>query len=123
MQRKFCHVISWPGALSNATYTFTWAMPSDCKLVEVSACQSNATAGSSWTLGTDDDPNGFVTAGTFGVSGAPQVYDSGDFDGDLVTGGAVYPRLENNDNMELVITGGAANQATDGMIVFTFVEG
>ena len=121
MIRKFCHVISWPGALSNATYTFTWAMPSDCTLVEVSSCQSNATAASTWTLVTDADPNGFITAGAFGASGSPTVYDKGDFDGALVTGD--FPRLAADDNMELVITGTAANQATDGMIVLTFVEG
>lgn len=122
MQRKFCHVISWPGALSDATYTYTWKMPSDCVLVAVSASQSNATEASSFTLGTDADPNGFIEAGGFGVSGAPYEYDTKvEFDGDLVT--ETYPRLRDGDNMELVITGTAANQATDGIIVLTFVEG
>jgi hypothetical protein len=34
-----------------------------------------------------------------------------------------FPRLSADDNMELVITGTAANQATDGIIVLTFQEG
>lgn len=122
MQRKFQHVISWPGALSNATYTFSWTVPSDCTLVHISSCQSNATAASSWILGTSADTNGWITAGSFGVSGTPIEYDTAsEFDGALVTG--TFPRATDGTIVRLTITGTAANQATDGMMVFTFVEG
>ena len=72
------------------------------------------------------DVPGADNHGTFGASGAPNEFVLADFDGALLTSsgsGSEYPRLSDGDNMELVITGTAANQATDGMIVLTFVEG
>lgn len=124
MIHKFAHTISWPGALSNATYTFAFQVPSDCCLVHVSASQSNATAASTFTIGTSADADGYLTGGVFGASADPAEFDLDDFDGALLTGaGSEYPRLSDGDILKVTITGTAANQATDGMIVLTFVEG
>ena len=123
MQRKFAHVISWPGALSNATYTYAFTAPSDCTLVHVSLSQSNATVASTVAIGDSTDADGYATtsAALFGASCTPVELDNGDFDGALVTGN--FPRISDGDVVKITITGGAANQATDGVIVLTFVEG
>jgi hypothetical protein len=126
MLRKFCHTISWPGALSNATYTWSFKVPSDCTLLHVSMSQSNATVASTCTIGTSADADGYMTtaAALFVASGACGSYGLSSFDGALVDDpGRSFPRIAKDTIVRVTVVGTAANQATDGIIVLTFAEG
>jgi hypothetical protein len=127
MQRKFSHAFHITGELSaNAVITFT--VPSDCQLVHVSACQSDADA-AGITVGDSSDADEYLTVQSVGVSGTPTEFDGDDFvdsSGDSHT--RYYPHIV--DGTVVVVTidydynaGAGSGAASDVTVVLTFVEG
>jgi hypothetical protein len=127
MQRKFSHAFHVPGQLS-ANLTITFTVPSDCTLVHVSACQSDADA-AGIIVGYNGDTDEYLTTQSVGVSGTPAEFDGDDFvDSAGVSHDCYYPHIA--DGTIVVVTvdydynaGGGSGAASDVTIVLTFVEG
>lgn len=127
MQRKFCHSYHITGQLAaNAVISFT--VPSDCQLVHVSACQSDADA-AGITVGDSADADEYLTVKSVGVSGTPAEWDGDDFvDSSGNTHTKYYPHI--TDGTIVVVTidfdynaGSGSGAASDVTVVLTFLEG
>jgi hypothetical protein len=127
MQRKFVQSFHVPGELS-ANLTITWTVPSGCKLVHVSACQSDADA-AGLIIGDSDDADEYLTTQSFGVSGTPAEFDGDDF---VDTAGnshdCYYPVIAAGTVMIATVdfdynAAAGSGAASDITLVLTFVEG
>jgi hypothetical protein len=127
MQRKFSHAFHVPGELS-ANLTISFTVPSDCTLVHVSACQSDADQ-ASIIVGDSDDADEYLTVQSIGASGVPAEFDGDDFvDSAGNSHTCYYPHIA--DGTVVVVTvdydynaGAGSGAASDVTIVLIFVEG
>ena len=125
MIRKFTHTFHVPGTLT-ADLAIVWTVPSDCKLVHVSAVASDANA-AGLEVGTTSDANAYITKHSIGVSGTPvEKQAETDFDGAVAD--SKHPHIEDGTVMKLTLDfnyngGGAAAASDDVTIVLTFQEG
>ncbi len=125
MQRKFCIAFHEQGDMgADLAYKFT--APSGCKLVHVSAVQSDSDA-CGIIIGTSADPNGFIETFSCGISGTPVEKEAlTDFDGALA--GEQFPVIADGDIVTVDVdydynAGAGSGNAADVTIVLTFVEG
>ena len=127
MQRKFCVTFHYLGEMA-ANMTATFTAPSGCKLVHVSACQSDADA-AGLTIGDDSDADEHLTVQSFGISGTPAEFDGDDFvDSSGNAHAAYYPQISDGDIVVVGVdydynAGAGSGAASDVTIVLTFVEG
>ena len=125
MQRKFCISFHEQGDMG-ADLNYKWTAPSGCKLVHVSAVQSDSDA-AGIIIGTSVDPNGFATIFDCGLAGVPVELEApSDFDGALALG--QFPVISDGDivtvDVDYDYNGGATGgNAANVTIVLTFVEG
>ena len=127
MQRKFSLAFHITGELG-ANAVITWTVPSDCQLVHVSACQSDADA-AGITVGDSSDADEYLTVQSVGVSGTPNEFDGDDFvDSSGVSHTRYYPHIADGTVMVVTIdydynAGGGSGAASDVTVVLTFLEG
>ena len=127
MQRKFTVTFHKIGDMG-ANMVATFIPSSGCKLVHVSACQSDADA-AGLTIGDDSDPDEHLTVQSIGVSGVPLEFDGDDFvDSDGNTHARYYPQIAAGETVVVGVdydynAGAGSGDAADVTIVLTFVEG
>ena len=127
MQRKFQLAFHVTGQMA-ANATITWTVPSDCQLVHVSACQSDADQ-AGLIVGIAADTDEYLTTQDVGASGVPAEFDGDDFvdaDGNAHT--RYYPHIADGTVMVVTIDfdykgGAGSGAASDVTVVLTFVEG
>ena len=104
--------------------SFRWKVPGPLTLVHVSAVASNA-ASTQIKLGTTVDDDGYLTAAAVGQSGAPAVFDRGDFNGALNADTAECPHLDAGTVLLLTVDfdGAAGTAGQNVSVVVTLLEG
>lgn len=108
-----------PGTLG-ADHTFSFRVAHDCTLIHATASNTSANAGT-FKFGTSLDDDYFLTAASFGVSGAAsEVEGASAFAG--VGAAYQYPRLTRDISYMLTITDHASHMA-NACVVLTFLAG
>ena len=121
MKRKFVIAFHVAGTLS-ADLNIRFTVPSDCQLVHVSACVSDANA-AGLNIGTSTNTSAYLVKFSTGVSGTPvEKAVRTDFVGEQ------FPRISDGDIVVLVLDynyndGGGASASDDPTIILTFLEG
>ncbi len=106
-----------PGTLA-ANHTFTFKAQRPLQILGVSAVNTTANAGTI-AVGTSGDPDGFLAAKAFGVSGAPAEYQKKEFDGALLSNpGNEHPAIEDGDVVSLTVTDHASHMANVCVVLF-----
>lgn len=129
---RFVVPVHFGGTLA-ANQQFVFKLPCAATLEEVSACASNASS-ATLQVGINATAAGILTAKAIGASGAPAVWDSGDFDGSLIpappsaTPLQKVPTLKSFAKGDLLTAaldfdGAAGTAAQNVSILFTFMEG
>jgi len=115
---RFLYHLHGHGTLA-ANMVSYFKLPCPATLVQVDAVATTAAVGTV-KLGSASDDDGYLTAFTFGASGAAATADRGDFTGAQMSDASQCPHFAKGDVILITVT---HNSMINPDLVLTFVEG